>query len=179
MEIKEQCRGIFSLRTQPPHVGYLLSPSREASMIPAKKFHTDDINLPRTQASFPISFAYTVFKNVNLNILHTALKNVSNTQNLMQMGPLSIEFFSVNRRHFSWGFRRHLMCGDCIPRLAGGIFDQYSLLTQTIILYGTCYNTWRHSRYFWSLIQFFRPLPSRLHCPHIVVIHTPICRLVF
>ena len=42
---------LASPRIQPPHVGCLLSPPREASPIWAKKIHTDDVNLPRIQAS--------------------------------------------------------------------------------------------------------------------------------
>ena len=46
-----------SLQIQLPHVGYLLSPLSE---IRAKKFHTDDINMPRIQASLPNSSVHKI-----------------------------------------------------------------------------------------------------------------------
>ena len=42
-----------SLQIQPPHVGCLLRPPREASEIRADKFHTDDVSLLRIQPSLP------------------------------------------------------------------------------------------------------------------------------
>ena len=38
----------ISLRIQPPHIGFLVSPVREVSVIQAKQFHTDDVNMTRT-----------------------------------------------------------------------------------------------------------------------------------
>ena len=42
-----------TLRIQPPHVECLPSPPREASAIQTETFHTDEVNLPRNQASLP------------------------------------------------------------------------------------------------------------------------------
>ena len=46
-----------SLGIQPPHVRWLLGPPREASAIWAEKFHIDDVNLPRIQASLPNGYS--------------------------------------------------------------------------------------------------------------------------
>ena len=113
---------ISSLWIQSPHVGCLLSPPRGVHAIWAQTFHTDDVSLPRIQASLLISYMYSTIisiiifvwvkmaGSINPELTVDVFKQCTVSE-LCQSGAMpeilgrlmsSVwNFFGLNHRHFS------------------------------------------------------------------------------